>query len=311
MTLPPGPRRRRGQAVHGWLVVDKAAGVTSTRTVARVRRLFRAAKAGHAGTLDPLATGVLPIALGEATKTVPFVVDGAKGYLFTACWGEGRDTDDADGAVVETSGVRPGAAEIEAALPRFTGEVMQAPPAFSAVKVEGQRAYALARAHAPMALPERPVRIDSLRLLACPDADHAEFAMRCGKGGYVRSTVRDLARALGTCGHVTALRRTRVGPFAGGDAISLADLDALDDSGRAGRLLPVDRGLACLPALAVNADQADRLKHGRTVPLVRPAVSPDGKPIADGALWARFADRPVALAELRHGAVRPVRVFNY
>lgn len=302
---------RRGRPVHGWLVLNKPAGMTSTRAVSRVRGLFGAAKAGHAGTLDPLATGVLPIAFGEATKTVPHVVDGVKGYTFTARWGEGRSTDDADGTVTETSDARPDAAAIEARLADFTGDVMQVPPAFSAVKLDGRRAYDLARGCETVALAPRPVRIDSLRLLACLDVDRAEFSMRCGKGGYVRSTVRDLAHALGTCGHVSALKRVRVGPFAIDEAISLADLEALDDSARADRLLPVAGGLACLPALRVNADQAGRLKQGRAVPLVRPPVTPDGAPIEDGALWTRFADRPVALAELRHGEVRPVRVFNF
>ena len=309
---PIGRRRRpRGQAVHGWLVVNKDPGETSTRAVARARRLFRAARAGHAGTLDPLATGVLPIALGEATKTVPWVVDGAKSYVFTVRWGEERDTDDADGRVVETSAVRPDAAAIEAALPAFVGEVMQTPPAFSAVRIDGRRAYDLARNRERVALAARPVRIDSLRLLARPDADHAEFSMRCGKGGYVRAAVRDLARALGARGHVAALRRESVGPFALEEAISLADLEAVGDSERAERLLPIERGLACLPALPVNADQADRLKHGRAVPLIRPPVAADGKPIGEGPLWARFAGRPLALVERRAGELRPVRVFNY
>lgn len=305
------PGRRRGRQLHGWLVLDKDPGMTSMRAVSYVRKLFRAAKAGHAGTLDPLATGVLPIALGEATKTMPFVVDGTKDYAFTARWGEARSTDDADGEVVETSPERPDAEAIRARLPDFVGEVMQAPPAFSAVKVDGRRAYALARENDPVAPDARPVRIDSLRLLACPDPDRAEFSMRCGKGGYVRSTVRDLARALGTCGHVAALRRTRVGPFDADDAISLADLGALDDSEREARLSPVERGLASVPVMAVNADQAGRLKRGRAVPLVRAPVAPDGGAVPEGLLWAQFAGRPVALAELRFGELRPVRVFNF
>lgn len=303
--------RRRGRPVHGWIVVDKAAGSTSTRAASRVRALFGAAKAGHAGALDPLATGVLPIALGEATKTVPHAVRGRKDYTFSVRWGEGRDTDDADGETIETSAVRPAAADIEARLPGFVGEIVQTPPAYSAVKIGGKRAYRLARDRKPVELAPRPVRIDSLRLLACPCPDSAEFAMTCGKGGYVRSVVRDLARALGTCGHVAALRRERVGPFGLGDAISLAELETLADNDRTARLLPVARGLHCLPALAVNADQAERLKRGRAVPLVRPPADAGGAPIADGALWTQFAGRPVALAELRRGEVRPVRVFNY
>lgn len=304
-------RRRRGRPVHGWVAVDKARGAASTRAVARVRALFDAAKAGHAGALDPLATGVLPVALGEATKTVPCVVEGRKDYTFTVRWGEERDTDDADGAVTETSAARPSPADIEARLPAFVGEIMQTPPAYSAVKVGGKRAYDLARRRAPATLAPRPVRIDSLRLLACPSPDSAEFAMSCGKGGYVRAVARDLGRALGACGHVSALRRERVGPFGIDEAISLAELEALGDTGRAARLLPIARGLDRLPALAVSAHQADRLKRGRTLPLVRPPADGSGAPIADGALWTQFAGRPVALAELRRGEVRPVRVFNY
>ena len=303
--------RRRGRAVHGWVIVDKAPGSTSTRAVARVRSLFGAAKAGHAGTLDPLASGVLPVALGEATKTVPYVVGDAKHYRFTVRWGEGRSTDDADGAVTETSAARPDAAAIAAMLPRFTGDIMQVPPAFSAVKIDGRRAYDVARECGTVALQARPVRIESLALLACVDADHAAFEMRCGKGGYVRAIVRDLAHALETCGHVTALSRTSVGPFSGADAISLADLEALGDTGREAFLLPVARGLARLGCLCVDASQADRLKRGQRVPLVRAPVGSDGTPLADGALWTEFSGRPVALAELRGGDLRPVRVFSY
>ena len=304
-------RGRRGRPVHGWLIVDKAPGATSTQTVARARRLFGAAKAGHAGALDPLAGGVLPVAFGEATKTVPHVVAGTKTYAFTARWGEGRSTDDADGEVVETSDVRPAAEAVEAALPAFIGDIMQTPPAFSAVKVGGRRAYSVARECGTVDLAARPARIDSFRMVRAPDADHAEFSMRCGKGVYVRSAARDLARALGTCGHVVALRRERVGPFGLDRAISLADLEALGDSAREERLLPVADGLAGLPALAVDAGQADRLKRGQRVPLVRAPVADDGAPIGEGALWTRFAGRPVALAELRLGEVRPVRVFNF
>jgi tRNA pseudouridine55 synthase len=304
--------RRRGRALHGWLVIDKPSGVTSTRVVGLVRRKLDAAKAGHGGTLDPLATGVLPIALGEATKTVGYVVEGLKRYRFTVRWGEGRDTDDADGAVIETSPRRPSAAEIRAALPGFVGEIMQVPPAYSAVKVAGRRAYDLARRDEPVALEARPVRIDRLELVEVPDADSACFEMACGKGGYVRALVRDLAHALGTCGHVAALCRTRVGPFGLEDAISLAELERLDDSGAAAEwLLPVARGLAGLPALPVNADQASRLKRGQPIFLVRPPVSVEGVPLSSGTVWAVFADRPVAVGELGAGELRPVRVFNF
>jgi len=305
-------RRRKGQPVHGWLVVDKPIGVTSTQVVGRVRRALDAAKAGHGGTLDPLATGVLPVAFGEATKTVPYVMDGSKRYRFTVRWGEGRATDDAEGAVTETSDHRPSKQAIEDTLPSFIGEIMQIPPVFSAIKVDGQRAYDLARKDQAVVLDARPVRIDHLALIDQPDRDSARLEMTCGKGGYVRALVRDLAHALGTCGHVTALCRTVAGPFSLDDAISLAEFEALDDSGAAlSHLLPVTRGLAAVPALSVNADQADRLKRGQAIHLVRPPVDADGAPISDGTLWTRFVDRPIALAELRCGEIRPVRVFNF
>lgn len=305
-------RRRKGQPVNGWLVVDKPRGITSTQVVGKVRRLLNAAKAGHGGTLDPLATGVLPVAFGEATKTVPYVMDGSKCYRFDLRWGEGRATDDAEGPVTETSDHRPSRREIEQALPAFTGEIMQIPPVYSAIKVDGRRAYDLARSDQAVVLEARPVRIDHLRLVDQPDADSARFEMTCGKGGYVRALARDLAHALGTCAYVTALCRSAAGPFNLDDAISLAEFEALDDSGAAlSHLLPVARGLASVPALSVNADQADRLKRGQAIHLVRPPVDPDGSPISDGTLWTRFADRPIALAELRCGEIRPVRVFNF
>ncbi len=305
-------RRRKGRAVHGWLVLDKPAGVTSTAAVGRARRLLDAAKVGHGGTLDPLATGVLPLAFGEATKTMPYLVDSHKGYRFTARWGIGRATDDAEGEVTETSDARPTRRAIEAALGEFMGDIEQIPPKFSAIKVAGQRAYDLARDDRDVELEARTVRIDRLALLEIDDADHATFEMDCGKGAYVRALVRDLAHALGTCGHVTALCRTRVGPFALDDAISLAELEALDDSGAAEQsLLPVARGLVGIPGMPVNADQAQRLKAGQAVPLIRPPVGLDGSDLAEGTLWTCLADRPVALVELRSGVLKPVRVFNF
>ena len=206
-------RRRTGTPIHGWLIIDKPLGRSSAQVVAAVRRITGAAKAGHGGTLDPLATGVLPIALGEATKTVSYVMDGSKAYRFTLRFGEARTTDDREGAVTETSPARPTDAEIRAVLPRFTGLIEQVPPAFSALKVDGVRAYRLARAEEAVALAPRQVRIDRLELIARPDADTAEFLVRSGKGAYMRSLARDIARALGTVGHVAALRRTAVGPF--------------------------------------------------------------------------------------------------
>lgn len=305
-------RRRKGNPVHGWMIIDKPRDLTSTKVVGKVKRILQAAKAGHSGTLDPLATGILPVALGEATKTVPYVVDGVKSYRFTACWGEERTTDDAEGAIVETSDVRPTRDAIEAILPRFVGEIMQVPPIYSAIKVDGRRSYDLARNDQAVELEARPVRIDRLALIDIIDADRADLEMDCGKGSYVRAVVRDLARALGTRGHVTALCRTRVGPFLLDHAISLAELEALDDSVAASdRMLPVSAGLADVPALSVNADQAAKLKRGQIVHLIRPPVDDVGDAIVDGVLWTSFADRPIAMAELRTGEVRPMRVFNF
>ncbi len=204
-------KKKKGNPVNGWVILDKPQGITSTQAVATVRRIFDAQKAGHAGTLDPMATGVLAIALGEATKTVPFVQDAHKVYRFTAAWGEARDTDDAEGQVTATSDVRPTRDAILALLPRFTGPLTQVPPAYSAIKVDGARAYDLAREGEVVELAARTVQVDQARLLAMPDPDHAEFEILCGKGTYVRSWVRDIALALGTLGHVSALRRVSIG----------------------------------------------------------------------------------------------------
>jgi len=223
-------RKRKGEPVHGWVVIDKPVGVTSTHVVSIVKHLFDAQKAGHAGTLDPMASGVLAVALGEATKTVPFAMEAQKTYVFTARWGEGRDSDDAEGQVVETSEVRPSRQEIERALPGFTGEIDQVPPSFSAIKVAGERAYDLAREGEVPRLEARKIVVDDVRLVEQPDRDHAAFEMRCGKGAYVRAWVRDLARALGTVGHVSALRRTRIGPFSLLEAIPLEKLQSFGHS---------------------------------------------------------------------------------
>jgi tRNA pseudouridine55 synthase len=317
-------RRRKGRPVHGWIVIDKAKGDTATRTVGAVRRLFQAQKAGHAGTLDPIATGVLPVALGEATKTVPFVMDTSKAYAFTVRWGEARDTDDAEGRVTATSDVRPDAAAIEAALPGFVGTIEQRPPAYSAIKVGGRRAYDLARADAPPDLPARPVVVDRLTLTAIVDADHAAFALDCGKGVYVRSLARDLAHALGTVGHVAELRRTRVGPFAEDRAISLAKLALFGHSpatcgpgGDAGPdvlmeyLLPIEAALDDIPALSLTDNEAGRLRNGQPVPVLRTANRELIGNLTDGAtLWASAGGLPVAIVRLEGRQVHPVRVFN-
>ncbi len=295
-------RKRRGRPIHGWLALDKPPGMTSAQAVAAVRRITGAAKAGHGGTLDPMATGVLPIALGEATKTVSYVIGSAKTYRFTIRWGEARDTDDAEGAVIETAAARPDEDAIRAALPDFVGEIEQVPPAYAAVKVGGERAYALAREGRAVALEPRRVAIERLDLVAVIDADHAAFEMRCGKGTYVRALARDLARRLGTVGHLAALRRTAVGQFAEADAISLDNLEALMHSGALlDNLRPVETALADIPALAVTEPQASRMRQGQ------PVTTLDGQP---GMVRITHRRRLVALAEVREGKAHPVRVFN-
>ncbi|HWG79926.1 MAG TPA: tRNA pseudouridine(55) synthase TruB [Stellaceae bacterium] len=305
-------RKRRGVALHGWLVLDKPLGMTSSRAVAAVRRALGAEKAGHGGTLDPLATGVLPIALGEATKTVAWAMAGRKIYRFTLRWGEARDTDDGEGKVVQTSPVRPDAAAIAAILARFVGDIVQRPPAFSALKLDGERAYDLARGGATLALAERPVRIDALRCLGQPDADHAEFEAVVGKGTYIRALGRDLGEALGACAHVTALRRLAVGPFAVADAISLDKLTLLGHSAAAsGHLLPIETALDDIPALALTETEAHRLRCGQTVTPLQPSDRARIDQLGDGAtLCATIGGKPVAVVEVAAGGLRPVRVLN-
>jgi len=305
-------RRRKGDPVSGWICLDKSYDLTSTHAVSRVRRLFNAQKAGHAGTLDPLATGVLPIALGEATKTVPFLMDADKTYRFTIAWGVTTASFDREGAVIATSDVRPSQAAIEAALPAFVGEILQVPPAFSAIKVDGERAYDLARAGETVELKARPVVIHSARLTA-PDADHAEIEIDCGKGTYVRSLVRDLAQALGACGHVDMLRRTRVGGFTEAKAITLEILEDLSHK-RAllEALLPVETALDDIPALAVTTEDAFRLKQGRSIVLVPRQVEALKARLKPGArtVSAMMDGMVVALCEMRAGRLEPARVFH-
>ena len=304
-------RRKRGRDASGWLVLDKPAGLTSTAAVSRVRRLFDARKAGHAGTLDPLATGLLPIALGEATKTVPFVMDGGKVYRFTVRFGAETDTDDADGAVTATSGVRPDDAAIAAALPAFTGTIRQVPPRYSAIKVDGERAYDLARDGEDFELAEREIVVDALEVVERPDADTLVLEAACGKGTYVRAIARDLARALGTAGHVTVLRRLAVGPFGPGDMISLDDLEEFVHGAAArgenpdGHLLPVETALDDIPALAVDAGDAARLARGQAV-LLRGRDAP----LLHGPAYATSRGVLVAIGDVEKGAFHPVRVFN-
>jgi tRNA pseudouridine55 synthase len=305
-------RRRGGRPIHGWVVLDKPLGLSSSQAVGAVRRITGAAKAGHGGTLDPLATGVLPIALGEATKTVAWAMAGRKTYRFTLRWGEGRETDDAEGAVVGTSAVRPDAAAILAALPGFTGTILQTPPAYSAIKLGGQRAYKLARAGAEVELAPRPVEIAALRLVRQPDPDHAEFEMETGKGAYVRALGRDLATALGTLAHVSALRRVAVGPFTLERAISLDNLAALDHSAAAfGHLLPIETALDDIPALALTEAEAHRLRHGQSVVPLLAADRARIDQLGTGAMVrATTGQTLVALAEIVAGGLRPVRVIN-
>ena len=305
-------RKRRGRAVHGWMVIDKPAGMTSAAAVGKARRLTGAAKVGHGGTLDPLATGVLPLAFGEATKTVAWAMDGAKVYRFTVRWGEARATDDAEGAVTAESDARPTIEEIEFVLPRFIGEIDQVPPVYSAVKVGGRRAYALARDNQPVDLPPRPVVIHRLELIGAPDADHAEFEAESGKGTYMRSLARDLAVAVGTVGHIEKLRRTRVGPFAEEDAISLEKLAALGHSAPlADYLLPVETALDGIPALVLTEAEARRLQRGQPLPVLPIASRSPLTDIAQGAVVCAMAEgRLVALARIRGGEIRPLRVLN-
>ncbi|MFD0988081.1 tRNA pseudouridine(55) synthase TruB [Methyloligella solikamskensis] len=304
-------RRRKGFPVHGWLVLDKPVGMTSSQAVGKLRYLFNAQKAGHAGTLDPLATGILPIGFGEATKTMPYVVDGTKVYRFTICFGAETETDDAEGAIGETSDVRPDAAAIEAALPRFTGEIEQIPPRYSALKVDGARAYDLAREGSDFELAARKVTIDRLELVEMPDSDHAVLEAQCGKGTYIRSLARDVARHLGSRGHVSALRRTRVGPFTESAAISLAKLEELGHSAAGrdallGQLEPLETALDDIPALAISGDDAARLRRGQPV-LIRGRDAP----IIEGPAYATSRGRLVAVGEVDRGEMRPTRVFNF
>ncbi|MEA2803097.1 MAG: tRNA pseudouridine55 synthase [Rhodospirillaceae bacterium] len=298
-------RRKSGDKVDGWVILDKPVGLGSTPAVSRVRRLFGAQKAGHGGTLDPLASGVLPIALGEATKTVPFVMDGRKEYHFTLRFGQARSTEDAEGEVTATSDLRPTDEAIRGALAAFVGEVEQVPPAFSALKIEGKRAYDLARAGEPVALKPRRVLIERLELLGRPDADHADFVVSCGKGTYIRSLGRDLALSLGTVGYLSALRRTAVGPFREEAAISLPKLEALGHiPALLGALAPVATALDDIPALALTEAQADRLRQGQPVLLTRDA------PPSGALLRAETGSGLVALVRSDGTSLKPVRVFN-
>jgi tRNA pseudouridine55 synthase len=313
MDLRMANRRKKGRPVSGWIILDKAYDVGSTEAVSKLKWLFRAQKAGHAGTLDPLATGVLPVAFGEATKTVPYVMDGAKTYRFTARWGEATSTDDREGDVIARSDKRPSRLEIEAVLPRFTGSIEQIPPRFSAVKIAGERAYDVAREGGEVALAPRLIDIHELRLIEIPDADHAVFEAMTGKGAYVRALVRDIARALGTEGHVADLRRTAVGPFRIEDGITLAALEAMEGpQSRDGALLPIEAALAGLPQASIGGPEADKLRRGQPA-VISPATAKGVRGAETGVIPAVLASmhgEAVALCELDGLKLKPLRVFS-
>lgn len=308
-------RSKKGRIVNGWINLDKPEGLGSTQAVGRVRRLFDAQKVGHGGTLDPLATGILPIALGEATKTIPYAQDHIKIYSFAACWGEQRNTDDAEGEIIATSPVRPSMAEIQAVLPRFIGEISQIPPKFSAIKIDGARAYDLAREGADIEMVARDVYIESLEMIKF-NVDMPRFRVVCGKGTYIRSLVRDMAQALGTVGYIRDLRREAVGPLTQNTAISLEKLEELADSARLEEaLLPVETVLADIPALALSTQEAARLKNGQMLTFIaRPDIERLDKAgidwkAGDTAL-AVLDGTPVALVDVNGAQIHPVRVLN-
>jgi tRNA pseudouridine55 synthase len=314
--VAPRPKK---QNVHGWIVLNKPAGLTSTRALGQVKWLFNAIKAGHAGTLDPLAEGVLPLAFGEATKTVPYLVDAQKTYAFTVRWGAETTTDDLEGTATKHSAMRPSHDQILAFLPAFVGTIWQAPPAFSAIKVDGERAYDLAREGAAPDLAARQVVVHRLELTGQPDADHALFTMVCGKGTYVRAFARDLGRKLGCFGHISALKRTRVGPFGLEDAITLEKLQECANTPAAkNALLPISTALDDIPALAVTEQEAALLRRGQAI-LARGRVPPRQAPRSldepeDEAATVYCRSRsgdPVALGSFVLGEIRPMRVFTF
>jgi len=313
-------RRKKGDDISGWVVLDKPEDMTSTHAVSAVRRIFNAQKAGHSGTLDPLASGVLPIALGEATKTVPWLMEAQKTYAFSIKWGASTDTQDREGKVVAASPVRPTSAAIAAALPAFVGEIAQVPPKYSAVKVDGERAYDLARAGEEVELEPRRVTVYQAALIGTEGKDLAHFQVRSGKGFYIRALVRDLAAALGAEGHVWRLRRTAVGPFAEADSVTLDALEDLRHKGAASeRLKSVETALDDIPALAINGEDAFKLRQGRPIvllPHVVEALKPKFRDRtiagqdASRAAVALFQGKAVALGDVRAGQFKPTRVFH-
>lgn len=298
-------RKRKGRDISGWLVVDKPAGLTSTAVVNKVRWAFQAKKAGHAGTLDPDATGVLAVALGEATKTVPYITDALKAYAFTVRLGQATNTDDAEGEVIATSDSRPTDDEIKDVLGRFVGDIMQVPPKFSAVKIDGQRAYKLARDGEDVDLVARPLWVEELVLTDRPDADHVTLEMVCGKGGYVRSIARDLGAALGCHGHVCSLRRIWSGPFDAADGLTLAEIEDLAGSPALDAYLrPVADGLADLPEVVATPEGATRMHNGNPGMVIAADVEYGDE------CWASLNGVPVAVGRYKAGELHPARVFN-
>ncbi len=297
-------RTRKGRAVSGWLIVDKPAGITSTAVVNKVKWAFQAQKAGHAGTLDPAATGVLAVALGEATKTVPYITDALKCYRFVVRFGAATSTDDAEGTVLATSDSRPNDAQIETALSQFRGEILQTPPQFSAVKIDGERAYDLAREGETVAIAPRPLWVESLTFVARQDADHAELEMVCGKGGYVRAIARDLGASLGCLGHVQWLRRSWSGPFDAADGISMDEIERLARTPELdAHLRPLEQGLADLPELPATPEGAARLRNGNPGMVISSSVE-----YGDEA-WASYLGHAVAVGIYKAGELHPTRVF--
>ncbi len=295
-------RRRKGIPIHGWLNIDKPAGMSSAAVVGAVKRITTAQKAGHAGTLDPFATGILPVALGEATKTAGYIVDDSKEYVFTTRWGEARNTDDIEGEVTETSEYRPSQEEMQDCPAAFTGRITQTPPVYSAIKIDGKRAYKLARDGQDVEIPEREVLIHALSLEEILDTDHARYRVACGKGTYIRALARDMAVTMGTVAHLTQLRRTRVGPFSEINAISLDKLEKLwQCPAEFEDLLPLTTALDDIPAVAISETQASRVRHGNDVAVPNQA---------DGIVCAMSEETPVAICRIEDGNLFPVRVFN-
>ncbi|MBC7149536.1 MAG: tRNA pseudouridine(55) synthase TruB [Rhizobium sp.] len=307
------PRKPKGRPVSGWLILDKPVDFGSTEAVSKIKWLFDAQKAGHAGTLDPLASGMLPIALGDATKTVPYVMDGRKIYEFTVTWGEERTTDDLEGEATQTSQQRPSEEQIRALLPAYTGVISQIPPQFSAIKIAGERAYDLAREGETVDIPSREVEIFRLTLVGCPDENSARFEVECGKGTYVRSLARDFGRDLGCYGHISSLRRSFVAPFAEETMVPLAELTALEAiEDKQERLAALDaflidtgEALSGLPHIAITDDQAHRLRMGNPI-LLRGRNAP----VAEADAFATCFGKLVAIGEIGEGEFRPRRVFG-